>query len=424
MEPKHAHLEQLLSKFLAGNLTEEEWKDFIAFIKIDEYEGFIKSRIRNQFDQETAQTVEQELLVSLITESIDRSIFKLTDPQLKHGQDSQITTPLEPDFKAIVREDSIPNRRLRASVKSTRTAPKFRWYKIAALGFLLSAISFLMYDKFQDASLSSTQEMAQDIQPGGNRAILRFETGEEISLDEKNAGITIQDDAIVYDDGRVVKRDFESENLVFETPNAGQYRLTLPDGTQVWLNAASKITFHGDAQQQSRLVTLEGEASFDVTHDPNRPFVVKSAKHSVHVLGTKFNVQAYGNEAVHQTTLLEGSITIDVIGQTQESYLLEPNQQLQIGKGNAQLMTVDAEEYFAWLRGLILLHNYNLGEVSRVLERWYDVEFETIPEGISNKRVFGSLQKDLPLRDVLLGLEKNYGIKFRVEERRVRIVAD
>src|SRR5690606_11529614 len=171
---------------------------------------------------------------------------------------------------------------------------------------------------------------------GGNRATLTLPNGTTIPLNNDKNGILIQEDAIVYADGSFVasslfdkknQRINSSEQLVtLQTPNGGQYQVTLPDDTKVWLNAGSTLQYPGRFTSASRRVELNGEAYFEVAHIKNSPFIVASQEQEITVLGTHFNVNAYENEPDTRTTLLEGSVQVSALNTTSH-ILLQPNVQ-------------------------------------------------------------------------------------------------
>src|SRR5690606_13331293 len=136
----------------------------------------------------------------------------------------------------------------------------------------------------------------------------------------------------------------------------------LPDGTKAWLNAASRLEYPASFPSDERIVSLEGEAYFEVAPDQTRPFRIRTSRKTIEVLGTKFNVQVYDNEPQHQTTLMEGSVSVIANGHPDESVILKPDQQLRVSERGVSVADVDASEYGVWTQGLVLLNNYDLAE--------------------------------------------------------------
>src|SRR5690606_26694388 len=235
-----------------------------------------------------------------------------------------------------------------------RLVPWYRYVAAAAVAAVM-AIGVYVY-VFQSEPSGTESEVAatslpDDLAPGGNRAILQLADGTEIVLDERPDGTVAKDgrnaiqkhangELVYHRDGATTEADKPVFNRL-QTPRGGQYHLVLPDGTHVWLNAASTLTYAISGAVQERLVQLDGEAYFEVARDPNRPFRVASRGQVVEVLGTHFNVNSYLDEPLVRTTLVEGSVK--VIGSAnQQSVVLSPGEQarwtegkpLSIGKAN------------------------------------------------------------------------------------------
>ena len=295
------------------------------------------------------------------------------------------------------------------------------WISCAAALFIIGS-GVLSY-KFA-ANYKTEIEVVQTssiIPPGGNRATLRLGNNELLILNEDQQSIISKDNTLVYADGSAIEKLEGNQLITLMTPRAGQYAVMLSDGTKVSLNAASEIIYPSLFDSHERVIQLKGEAYFEVAPDKSRPFIVQTDRQRIQVLGTRFNVQAYADEKLQHTTLIEGSVVIknkyDLA-----NFQLKPGQQA-VSEANNKLTVhqVDPEEYISWKDGVIMLNGYALPEILRQLERWYDVEFEELPRGIATESIFGMLSRDLPLNDVLKSLEKSYKIKFTVNERRIMI---
>jgi ferric-dicitrate binding protein FerR (iron transport regulator) len=198
------------------------------------------------------------------------------------------------------------------------------------------------------------------------------------------------------------------------TPRGGQYRLTLPDGTGVWLNAASSITYPTAFAAHERKVSVTGEAYFEVAKDKSKPFHVQVNDMEVTVLGTYFNINAYTDEADIKTTLLEGSVNISKGGDTK---LLRPGQQAQAGNAAAIRVVddVNTSQVVAWKNGLFDFKDADLKAVMRQLERWYDIEVE-YKGAVSGYAFRGKLQRSLNLTQVLHILDE-MEVKYTLQGR-------
>src|SRR5690606_12128157 len=251
-------------------------------------------------------------------------------------------------------------------------------------------------------------------------AMLTLASGETINLDSTEAGISIYDGEVRYEKGRLIT-DVIVEEAVQEvklsTPRGGQYRVKLPDGSTVWLNAASSLRYLTHFVGHNREVVLEGEAYFEVASDRSKPFVVTSAGQKVLVLGTKFNVSAYSDEGSVTTTLVEGSVRVLGANGTATA-ILTPGQQASLEDGVINVRQVDIAYYTGWMAGQLILNRERLSVVLRQIERWYDVEFvnDAITEDI---QLWGSLSRKVMLSELLNALEMNTGYTFKQEGRTI-----
>ena len=285
------------------------------------------------------------------------------------------------------------------------------WPKIAITAAAVAAITLSMwlYDisktpRHPDAGQDpNAVAIKNDIAPGKNTATLTLSSGEVIHLD------TNKNSVIVTDSVKTMVM------LTASTPSGGTYQLTLPDGTHVWLNADSKITFPSQFVGQQRRISLEGEASFAVSHDQSKPFIVKTDQQEVAVLGTEFNINAYGDNNETRTTLVKGSVQVHA-GQLT---LLKPGQQSILANGQLNVQQADIESAIGWKNGIFLFYNTDLKSIMRQLARWYnlDVDLSTMPDN----RFYGEISRDVKLSEVLTMLEATGNIKFKIEERRVML---
>jgi ferric-dicitrate binding protein FerR (iron transport regulator) len=207
---------------------------------------------------------------------------------------------------------------------------------------------------------------------------------------------------------------------IMSTPKGRQFQLVLPDGSQVWLNAASSIRYPTSFTGKDRRVEITGEAYFEVAHNPSVPFKVEVNKQSeVTVLGTHFNINSYENEESVSTTLLEGSVQVK---NQAGMIVLKPGQQAKVtglDKINV-LSNVNLDKVMAWKNGVFNFEDATLQEVMRQLERWYDIDV-VYEKNIPKLEFFGKMGKDLSLAAVLSGLEKS-NVHFRMEEGRRLVV--
>jgi len=265
------------------------------------------------------------------------------------------------------------------------------------------------------------------IVPGGNHAMLTFSNGSTIVLDHASTGNLMQDGntkIVKLDSGRLAyyKEEANNKALLFNTittPRGGQYQVQLPDGTQVWLNAASSLKFPTTFMGDHREVELKGEAYFEVTKNKVMPFVVSVGQTKVTVLGTHFNINAYSDEQSINTTLLEGSVKFNAGVQQQ---LLHPGQQSLFNTSTTvlTLKPVDVKQAIAWKNGFFEFDNTDLASIMRQLSRWYNVEVSY--KTIDNKNLFGGgISRKINLSEVLRLLETN-GVHFKIESNKITVL--
>jgi len=201
------------------------------------------------------------------------------------------------------------------------------------------------------------------------------------------------------------------------TPRRGQYQLVLPDGSKVWLNAASSIRYPVAFIGNERRVQITGEAYFEVTHNATMPFIVEKGDMRVEVLGTHFNVNAYNDESAIKTTLLEGKVKIV----NRQSAILKPGQQaiLTAGSRLTILDKTDVEDVVAWKNGLFHFESSEIKTVMRQIARWYDVDVVYERTTVNNDPMFVEISRNTRLSDVLKALEESGSAKFSIQGKTI-----
>ncbi len=310
----------------------------------------------------------------------------------------------------------------RLAAEVAPSAPRMIWrpyYTIIAIAaaILLAIATFIYLGNYRLANSITGQSIAMDVNPGTNRATLTLSDGRTIDLSTTANGNVVTQDGLKINktaEGQIAYdgNGSASTNTV-ATPNGGQYQVRLPDGTKVWLNAASSISYATDlATSAKRVVQLSGEAYFEVAHDRTRPFIVASKEQQVQVHGTKFNVNGYGDRQGTITTLAEGSVEVFV---ARKSELLVPGQQSVLKGSSLKLQQADMETALAWKNGNIIFKSARLEEIMQQITRWYDIE--VVYEGKIRDRVFtGGISRNSKL-SVLLNILNNSGISAEIAER-------
>jgi transmembrane sensor len=196
----------------------------------------------------------------------------------------------------------------------------------------------------------------------------------------------------------------ELANVTIESPLGSKTKTYLPDGTMVWLNAGSTLSFGSKFGVESRKIELKGEAYFEVTKNKSLPFYVKTNEVTVRVLGTKFNFRNYGDEAEASVTLFEGKVKLNDNSSTENEYVLAPNQQAVLNKKNKNfaISSVKASNSFGWTKGHLMFDEEKLCNIVKELERNYNVKITISDNALLNYRFFGSFDvNDQNLQEVL-----------------------
>ncbi|MBC9914608.1 FecR family protein [Chitinophaga varians] len=296
----------------------------------------------------------------------------------------------------------------------------FPWRIAAAAaltGLLAGGFYWFRHSHQQPAPVAiHTVPTTTDVAAGKNSATLTLANGKKILLSDTQTGkLTDQAGAEVNKaaDGSLEYRPTTGAAAVqyntLSTTRGEQFQITLSDGTKVWLNAATTLTFPASfAQQAERAVEVNGEAYFEVAADPARPFKVRTNHQQIQVLGTSFNVNNYADEPFARTTLLSGAVKIN------EAQVLKPGQQAISNKNGAlKITTVNTDGIVAWKNGYFEFNNENIYEIMRKISRWYNVE--VIYEGdIPTNEMEGTISRFENVSKVLNTIEKAGLLKFRI----------
>ncbi|MEO5888857.1 MAG: FecR domain-containing protein [Ferruginibacter sp.] len=311
-----------------------------------------------------------------------------------------------------------------------------RWLiRIAAAAvviFMIGTGAYLMLSKKIQKDIPGTIAKKwgtnKDILPGGNKAILTLADGSTIILDSAKNGLLAKQGSttVIKLNGKLNYNSSASATTeitynTIATPRGGTYQIELPDGSLVWLNAASSLRFPTAFSAGERKVEVTGEAYFEVVKNKAMPFIVHVNNSTIRVMGTHFNVMAYDNESSLTTTLLEGAVKF-VNGN--DSSILEPGQQTQFfGNGRLDLLkAVDLENVIAWKEGSFHFEGENLEIILRQLTRWYDIE--VVYENKKTENLFYlEMPRNTKLADILKVLELSSGIHFKIEGKIVKVIS-
>ncbi|MBS1563510.1 MAG: FecR domain-containing protein [Bacteroidetes bacterium] len=308
-------------------------------------------------------------------------------------------------------------------------------YAVAAMVIIAAGtiLYFLKSGSVSNGELKNTiASVVNDAAPGTDRAMLTLADGSKIMLDSTTNGeLARQGRAIIKKsaDGNVTYTEGQASSDVLmyntlSTPRGGQFQLTLPDGSKVWLNAASSIKYPVSFSGTERHVFITGEAYFEVSHLSGsiKPFIVSKGNKSISVLGTHFDVNAYDDEADMKVTLLEGLVKVSRDGNP-DARFLKPGQQAQVSDSKAITVSNDADldEVMAWKNGNFLFPGTSIESVMRQISRWYDVDVHF--EEKVDAELGGRIPRSANLSTVLKALEATGKVRFRIEGKNVAVMA-
>ncbi len=346
----------------------------------------------------------------------------MEDAWKRYTFDKNVFTPLESE--AMLQYVLQTQNRI-----AKRKTMRLRVAAAAGIAFILGISTIWFYNQriIQDTpTTANTIKQNYDFDPGGNKAILTLGDGSEIILNSADSGILTNQGHTKVLKSKGGQLEYRSTNNkdaaivlnTLTTPRAGQYELVLADGTKVWLNAASSITYPTEFKGNRRTVELKGEGYFEVAKNTSKPFYVKVNDMEVMVLGTHFNINAYADEPFIRTTLLEGSVKVS---NGFEQKLLTPGQAAIVSTSiqSIGVSKANVEQSVAWKNGYFNFERASLQEVMRQVARWYDVDVRY--EGNIPEREFvGEIPRGSKASEVL-GILRLSKINYRLEGKQIII---
>jgi ferric-dicitrate binding protein FerR (iron transport regulator) len=308
-----------------------------------------------------------------------------------------------------------------------------RYAGIAAAVLVIAAGGWLWRSRHNGMQSAGDATAATiEAAPGGHRAVLTLAGGKQVVLDSASNGMLAiqgnervmkQNGQLDYQQGGTAEGDAAEGNAVvfntLATPRGGEYQLVLPDGTKVWLDAASCITYPTAFAGKTRQVSISGQAYFEVVHDPNKPFEVKVQGQIIRDIGTAFDINAYTDEPTMKITLASGAVAVGGHGNT--VVLRQAGQQLDCT--NTQLEPVhnaDLTAVLAWKNGLFYLTSADIATVMRQVGRWYDVDI-VFEKGIPAGHITGEVPRNTMLSTVLQVLQTS-GVHFTTEGKTIHVM--
>jgi len=298
-----------------------------------------------------------------------------------------------------------------------------KWLPWVAAAFIIAAAGTYL---LQQPEKQERTTAVLPIAPAGNKAMLTLGNGTVVDLNAATDGaiteqhgttVNKQQALLIYDAG-----NSEAQPTInkLSVPRGGKYRLILPDGTKVWLNAASELQFPTAFTSKERVVELNGEGYFEVAADADQPFIVKTNGLRVEVLGTHFNVKAYADESTTNTALLEGSVRI--VTANGNSSLLKPGDLAKVAADHNISITQDADLSLAvaWKEGFFAYRNADITVILREIGRWYDMDINY--EGpVTRRRFTGKVSRSYSLAETLSILEAS-DLHFRQTGKKIIVL--
>lgn len=400
-----AHITGLIQKFADGNINKEEYAELIGYFNSTGNEQEIRSE--------------------------ERDIYAAMDEVWKNTHADETYSKEEADqfyqklIGAAEFKNHLPKRRFKLWAG---------YSGVAAAILIILSVGLYLYNT-NNLAPASVRFAKQDIDPGSNRAILTLANGKKVEL-ASSGTYTVKDAKL--DGGE------EAFNTI-TTPRGGQYQINLPDGSSVWLNASTSLTFPVKFSKQVRKVSLVGEAYFEIAHaslrgvarneakesslrdetasqarnDGKLPFLVVTKDQIVEVLGTHFNVKGYVDESAVKTTLLEGSVRVSSTLDKKRTATIVPGQQTILTSSEIRVSIADTEEALAWKNGLFMFDGQDLESIMKQVARWYDVDVVFKNEELKRQAFKGTISRFKKISQLLEVLESTGSVHFKMEGRRI-----
>lgn len=379
------------------------------------------------------------------------------------GQDETLHSAMLHIWQNISHENSLPvidkekvfGQIMTAVSAGVTPGKRTMWLKAVAAVFILAlgGIAYFYINKKNNQpqnDLAHNDNLRNRKVVIGNKAVLTLMDGSELILDSVQNGVrTLQENTTVrHEKGRLVYTPAEKQTQaqplaynILTVPAGTKYQVVLPDGSQVWLNAASAIRYPVAFAGNERTVEVTGEAYFEVAKDPQKPFRVHifslatgESKGTTEVLGTHFNIKAHDGEGAIKTTLVEGSVKVSSrepgVGsraskiESRHTVILKPGQQASISYQSQQshkirVQTVNVEEAIAWKRGELILNNVTMAEAARIMERWYNVQFEFRNPKLTTCRITVPFLKGEPVQEAMDVISGYIGFTWKKENGKI-----
>jgi len=356
---------------------------------------------------------------------------KESDDNLRLCQRLQDPAYLEREYrrrKAVNTERPMADllSRIRAERRSRRRKVIRLVAAAACLSVLLGGLGALYYrvmnpERVSDGVAEILNDTSTVIRPGETKAVLTLPDGRKLALREgQSANGKAAQGGLDGNDGT---HKGSAKSLCLDVPRGGEFKVELEDGTEVWLNSASRLVYPEHFAQSERRVSVQGEAYFKVKHDAERPFLVETDGQLLRVYGTEFNIRSYKEDPDVATTLVEGSVALSRKSGDGGELVLTPGHQSNFSKQkeNLTVRPVDTEVVTSWRHGHFVFENQSLESIMMDLSRWYAFEYTFADESLKKIVFMGSIPRYADFNTALGIIEESGGLSFSVSGKQVRI---
>ena len=386
------NLRALFLKFISETISREELTELQSYTESSDYSTIWHEVLENYYQEHKVE----------VPDAIKNQIPVLVDDVWKN-----ISQQITKDEK-------------RALPTTTKIIKIYRYVAAVAAVLLLTSLFGLWYYHTPQPNVQEIVKLNVDgIKPGTNKATLTLSNGASILLNEKQNGIVTDKNGIVYEDGVNIVAVNEVQSITLSTPKGGQYQVTLPDGTKVWLNAATTLRYPSRFEGSERRVEVDGEAYFEVEKMKEKPFIVTTGNQHIKVLGTTFNIDAYAPNKGIKTTLLTGKVYIE---RGEDHQILKPGQQAVVSpNAKIDIEKVNVDDVVAWKEGYFMFNNEPLEDVMHRVGNWYNIDVEFASTSLKKEKIYGSISRSENLSQVLKILEKAGVAMFDVNARTITV---
>ncbi|MCJ8209212.1 FecR domain-containing protein [Mucilaginibacter sp. RS28] len=306
-------------------------------------------------------------------------------------------------------------------------AKRHLWYKITAAAAMLAVVcGIFLHVNSRRNNQPAVAKQKQTILPGTYGATLTLGNGNRIALRALQNGVFAEESTVTISKTAKGELVYKVKDTGVATPQVNTlstakgetFKVELPDGSSVWLDAASTLTYSTNlATADIRKVSLTGEAYFKVAHDAEHPFVVKTAGHEVKVLGTEFNISSYPDDDVETTTLIKGSVSMSTANQ---KVLLVPGQQGVVNNGRIEKSAANIYAAIGWKNNEFVFASQDIRAIMKLIARWYDVDIYY--EGnITNEKISGNISRFADINSVVNILRATEMVKVQIDGRKLII---